>query len=75
MLEGKGKNEKMKIFKTMKDWKSQKMVSEEVFLKFLTGELKEVDFFNNSTLWKSDQLGKAFKEEATIHNTINRLTD
>lgn len=74
MLEGKGKSEKMKIFKIMKDWKSQKMVSEEVFLKFLTGELKEVDFFNNNTLWKVDQLGKAFREEATIHNTINRLT-
>lgn len=74
MLEGKKKSEKMEIFKKLKDWKSQKMVTEEVFLKFLSGGLTEFDFFNDSSLWNSDRLGKHFKEEAEIHNTINRLT-
>ena len=74
MLEGKGKSEKMKIFNRLKEWKSQKMVTEEVFFKFLSGNLKEIDFFNESSLWDSDRLGKHFKEEAEIHNSINRLT-
>ncbi|MBK6680164.1 MAG: hypothetical protein IPG53_09100 [Ignavibacteriales bacterium] len=58
MLEGKKKSEKMEIFKKMKDWKSQKMVSEAVFLRFLSGELNEKGFFGSSELWNATLLSK-----------------
>jgi CRISPR-associated protein Csm4 len=74
MLEGKKKSEKMEIFKKLKDWKSQKMVSEAVFFRFLSGELNEKGFFGSSELWNAALLSKNFKEEAEIHNSINRLT-
>jgi CRISPR-associated protein Csm4 len=74
LLVGKKKSEKMEIFKKLKDWKSQKVVTEEVFFKFLTGEIKEIDFFNNNLMWNSTLYNRHFKEEPEIHNSINRLT-
>ncbi|MBZ0198064.1 MAG: hypothetical protein K8F28_12050 [Ignavibacteriaceae bacterium] len=74
LLEGKPKSEKMKIFSNLKKWRSQKTVSEEVFFRFITGDLDEKGFFTDEALWASDSMKKRFRVETTIHNSINRLT-
>lgn len=74
LVEGMSKKEKVARFAALKEWRSQKVVSEEVFLKFLSGDLNEEKFFSDRNLWEEKELKKRFVVETTVHNSINRLT-
>ncbi len=73
-VKGLGKKEKTGVFSRLKKWRAQKEVSEDVFFRMLSGDIKESGFFRDGDLWKSGQLKKHFSGETVLHNSINRLT-
>ena len=74
LVSGLSKKDKVARFARLKDWRGQKTVSEDVFLRFLSGDLDEKGFFSDENLWNPSDFWRRFKSETTIHNSINRLT-
>lgn len=74
LVSGMSKKEKVARFTRLKEWRGQKTVREDVFFKFLSGDLDESGFFADESLWNPSEFGRRFKSETTIHNSINRLT-
>ncbi len=71
---GKTKEEKLKALRNLKDFKKIKLIPDDLFIRFLSGDLSEVSFFENDTLWlkKNDSDDFKFINQEILHNTIDK---
>lgn len=67
------KSERVTKLNRLKKFKGQKLVHEEIFYKYLRGELSDSDYFHSEKEWIAKDFLKVEKTDI-LHNTIHRLT-